>query len=103
MWGDVDVVRVARVHVDDMEAHAGAIDDLQPLAFLHREVNQLGTVLQLREWLKGRRKRTGRRISEAGGGEKMEGDDESRRKTGGCIREVRASLCFQTLKAMNLW
>lgn len=28
MWGNVDVVRVAWVHVDDMEAHAGAIDDL---------------------------------------------------------------------------
>ena len=28
MGGDVDVVRVAWIHVDDMESHAGAIDDL---------------------------------------------------------------------------
>lgn len=49
MRGDVDVVRIARVHVDDMEAHAGAVDHLQPLTFLYRQVNQLGTVLQLSE------------------------------------------------------
>lgn len=34
-----------------MEAHAGAVDDLQPLALLHREVDQLGAVLQLSERL----------------------------------------------------
>jgi hypothetical protein len=28
MGGDVDVVGVPGVHVDDMEAHAGAVDDL---------------------------------------------------------------------------
>ncbi len=28
MWGDVDVVGVSRVHIDDMEANTGAVDDL---------------------------------------------------------------------------
>lgn len=54
MRRDVDVVRVARVDVDDVEAHAGAVDDLQPLAFLHRQVDELRTVLQLGERLPNR-------------------------------------------------
>lgn len=27
MWGDIDVVGIAWVHIDDMEAHTGAIDN----------------------------------------------------------------------------
>lgn len=52
MGGDVDVVGVSRVHINDMEANGGAINDLQPLTFLHSQVNQQGAMLQLCERLR---------------------------------------------------
>lgn len=52
MRGDVDVVRVSRVHIDDMEANGGAINDLQPLTFLYSQVHQQGAMLQFCERLK---------------------------------------------------
>lgn len=37
-----------------MEAHAGAVDDLQPLSLLHGQIHQLGAVLQVSERLTDR-------------------------------------------------
>lgn len=47
MCGQVDVVDGTRVHIHCMEAWAGAVDDLQPLPFLHRQVNQQRFVHQV--------------------------------------------------------
>lgn len=51
MHGDIYVIVGARVNVDSMEAGTGAVDDFQPLTFLHCQVNQLGFVWQVRERL----------------------------------------------------
>lgn len=51
MHWDVDVIVVPRVDIDSVEASTGAVDDLQPLSFLHCEVNQLGSVGQVTKGL----------------------------------------------------
>ena len=41
-----------------MEAHVGAVDDLEPLTFLHRQVHQLRPLRQICERLaEGRKKK----------------------------------------------
>lgn len=50
---DVDVIVVSRVHVDGVEAGTGAVDDLQPLAFLHRQLHQQRPMWQVGEGLQG--------------------------------------------------
>lgn len=57
MYWDVDVIVVPRVDVDGVEASNGAIDDLQPLTFLHCEVYQLGPVGQVTKGLEEERER----------------------------------------------
>jgi len=44
---DINVIVVSRVHVNSMKASTGAIDDLQPLAFLHCQVDQDRPVRQV--------------------------------------------------------
>lgn len=47
MNGDVNVIVVSRVHVNGMEASARTVDDLQPLALLHCQVDQDRPVWQV--------------------------------------------------------
>ena len=49
--GQVEVVRRSRVHVDGVEAGAGPVDDLEPLALLHGQVHQQGPVGEVPEGL----------------------------------------------------
>lgn len=53
--GDVDVVAVPRVDVHRVEAGAGAVDDLEPLPLLHRQVHQQRAVREVRKGLRRRR------------------------------------------------
>lgn len=50
---DVDVVAVPRVHIHSVEAGAGAIDDLEPLALLYRQVHQQRAVREVSKGLWG--------------------------------------------------
>lgn len=51
MYRDVDIVIVAGVHVDGVEAGGGAVDDLKSLALLHRQVHQHWSMGQVTERL----------------------------------------------------
>lgn len=53
MNGDVNVIVVSRVHVDGVKAGTGTIDDLQPLALLHRQVHKDRPVRQVCKRLVG--------------------------------------------------
>lgn len=50
---DINVIVVSGVHVDGMEASAGPVDDLQPLTFLHCQVNKERPVWQVCKRLEG--------------------------------------------------
>lgn len=53
MYRDVDVVAVPRVHIHSVEAGAGAIDDLEPLALLYGQVHQQRAVREVSKGLWG--------------------------------------------------
>lgn len=48
---DVDVIVVSGVHINGMETGTRAVDDLQPLPFLHRQLHQQRPVRQVGEGL----------------------------------------------------
>lgn len=45
--GNINIIVVSRVHINGVEASARSIDDLQPLAFLHCQVDQDRPVWQI--------------------------------------------------------
>ena len=48
---DVDVIAVPRVDIHSMEAGTGAIDDLEPLSLLYRQVHQQRAVWEVSKGL----------------------------------------------------
>lgn len=45
--GNINIIVVSRIHINGVEASARSIDDLQPLAFLHCQVDQDRPVWQI--------------------------------------------------------